>query len=131
MTQKKCSKCRQQLPVACKTCRCGFSFKPKKGELAPPEDSRRRTSRVRREKPNYYDSLEFEKQVKKTRSRVSECDDDHIPPKASKPKKRKMKKEVEEEEEGPVNLTSEKQLQCLIILSELNRKMGAVTWKPD
>ncbi|XP_044729834.1 UPF0547 protein C16orf87 homolog [Chrysoperla carnea] len=135
MISKGCPKCEQQVPVACKACRCGHSFfKAKKGSNTPAQstDTRRRTSRVRREKPNYYDSLEFEKQVKKTRtsSRVSECDDDDAVLIKPKPKKRKVKKEEEEEEEPIQNLSGDKQLQCMIILAELNRKMGVVTWKP-
>lgn len=57
-----------QVPVACKACPCGHSFFNAKKTTrvpSPGEDIRRRTQRVRREKPNYYDALEYDKQLKK------------------------------------------------------------------
>lgn len=57
-----------QVPVACKACPCGHSFFNARRTTrvpSPGEDIRRRTQRVRREKPNYYDALEYDKQLKK------------------------------------------------------------------
>lgn len=101
---------------------------------ADGDDLRRRTQRVRREKPDYYDALEYDKQVKKTRARNSECDDeDYICSKrdgSSKPRKKKVKKEEDDDDDLVNSLSAEKQLQCSLILAELNRKMQLVTWKP-
>ncbi|GJQ67733.1 hypothetical protein Trydic_g21063 [Trypoxylus dichotomus] len=134
MIAKGCPKCDQQVPVACKACRCGYSFfnARRNSKVLAHGDDRRRTQRVRREKPDYYDSLEYDKQVKKTRSRNSECDNDDDTSKKdmNKPKRKKVKKEEEEEDDVVVNLSPEKQQQCSLILEELNRKMQLVTWKP-
>lgn len=90
---KNCPKCSQNVAVASKSCKCGYSFfvtrrstrasgtgsggsvrgstpaEPDKGADGDC-DERRRTSRVRREKPNYYDSQEYEKKKKKKDRRV-------------------------------------------------------------
>lgn len=152
MIAKGCPKCDQQVPVACKACPCGHSFfnaRRNTRAASPAEDIRRRTQRVRREKPNYYDALEFDKQVKKviknrrffctrilfvifcwqTKTRNSECDNDDDSRQITK-KKKKVKKEDEEEDDLINHMSAEKQVQCGIILSELNRKMTSVTWKP-
>lgn len=109
---------------------------------------RRRTQRVRREKPNYYDALEYDKRVRKvmysqffsafnaiikeylqTKQRHSECEDDDNNKKEGK-RKKKAKKEEEEDDDLVNNLPPEKQKQCALILDELNRKLQGVTWKP-
>lgn len=63
-----------QLPVACKACPCGHNFFSARravitAQAAEVRDEgimkRRRTERVKRGKPNYYDALEYEKQTKK------------------------------------------------------------------
>lgn len=56
------------MPVACKSCPCGHFFYNARRiarEFAIEADYRRRTARVRREKPNYYDALEYDKHIKK------------------------------------------------------------------
>jgi len=132
MIAKGCPKCEQQVPVACKACPCGHSFfnarRTSRG-LSPGEDIRRRTQRVRREKPNYYDALEYDKQIKRAKLRNSECDDDDKKD-PTKSKRRRVKKEDEEDDDSTTPLTPEKQLQCSIILAEINRKLQLVTWKP-
>lgn len=63
-----------QVPVACKACPCGHSFfnaRRTTRVLSPSSDFRRRTQRVRREKPNYYDALEYDKQVRKVSSKAN------------------------------------------------------------
>lgn len=75
---KNCPKCETRVAVASKTCKCGYSFfnarRTTRGST-PEIDERRRTSRVRvREKPNYYDSQEFEKKKKKKEKKVSVYD---------------------------------------------------------
>ncbi|KAF2880152.1 hypothetical protein ILUMI_26015 [Ignelater luminosus] len=132
MITKGCPKCEQQVPVACKACRCGhtfFSARRTTRALSPVDESRRRTQRVRREKPDFYDSLEYDKQVKRAKLRNSECEDgDKKDP--NKVKRRKIKVEEEEEEDTVIPLTPEKQLMCTIVLNEINRKLQMVTWKP-
>ncbi|KAG5897407.1 hypothetical protein JTB14_013497 [Gonioctena quinquepunctata] len=79
MIAKICPSCKQQVPVARKSCLCGhFFFNARRiaREFAIEADYRRRTSRVRREKPNYYDALEYDKHIKKMKKRISECDDE-------------------------------------------------------
>lgn len=141
-----------QVPVACKACPCGHSFfnaRRTARVLSPGEDFRRRTQRVRREKPNYYDALEYDKHIKRVslhlllakqnlilhlsqiKLRNSECDDEDYSKKdGTKSKRKKIKKEEDEDDDAATNLTPEKQVQCSLILDELNRKMQLVTWKP-
>ncbi|EFA11507.1 UPF0547 protein C16orf87 homolog [Tribolium castaneum] len=135
MIAKNCPKCDQQVPVACKACPCGHSFFNSRRTarvLSPGADIRRRTQRVRREKPNYYDALEYDKQIRKIKTRNSECENDDEGGKKdpSKIKRKKVKKEEDEDDDVITNLSAEKQVQCSIILEELNRKMQMVTWKP-
>lgn len=73
---KSCPKCNSNVAVASKSCKCGYSFFNAKrtlrgtGSTVSALDKCRRTSRVRREKPNYYDSQEYEKKKKKKDRRV-------------------------------------------------------------
>lgn len=72
---KNCPKCESRVAVATKECKCGYSFFKTRRSLRVREaveevDERRRTSRVRREKPNYYDSQQFEKKKKKKETKV-------------------------------------------------------------
>ncbi|XP_017776260.1 PREDICTED: UPF0547 protein C16orf87 homolog [Nicrophorus vespilloides] len=136
MIAKGCPKCDQQVPVACKACPCGYSFfnarKTAQLQLSPGEEYRRRTGRVRRE-IDYYDGLDYDKkQDQMKKSRTSECDDDDNMSRKelNKAKRKKVKKEEEDDDELVMNLSPEKQLQCSLILEELNRKMQVVTWKP-
>lgn len=73
---KNCPKCESRVAVASKACKCGYSFFNARRSIRvrePDIDERRRTSRVRREKPNYYDSQEFEKKKKKKEKKVYIC----------------------------------------------------------
>lgn len=59
--------------MACKACPCGHSFfnaRRTARVLSPGEDIRRRTQRVRREKPNYYDALEYDKHIKRVSKNI-------------------------------------------------------------
>ncbi|XP_071444011.1 UPF0547 protein C16orf87 homolog [Hetaerina americana] len=115
MITKSCPKCEQQLPVACKACRCGHSFfNARRGgssavrSTAPTEDvagasaegdddgvvKRRRTERVRRVKPNYYDALEYDNQMKKAKQVRTN------PPRHHKNSASNFKGEDDEEEGG-------------------------------
>lgn len=73
---KNCPKCESRVAVATKSCKCGYAFfKARRSErireAVEEVDERRRTSRVRREKPNYYDSQQFEKKKKKKETKVA------------------------------------------------------------
>lgn len=77
---KNCPKCESRVAVATKSCKCGYAFfKARRSErireadreAVEEVDERRRTSRVRREKPNYYDSQQFEKKKKKKETKVT------------------------------------------------------------
>lgn len=73
---KNCPKCESRVAVATKECKCGYAFfKTRRSmrirEAVEEVDERRRTSRVRREKPNYYDSQQFEKKKKKKETKVN------------------------------------------------------------
>lgn len=76
---KTCRKCQKQLPTACKTCSCGFSFR----KLSPPvtlEDEEQtsvksevqltRSRRARCKRPHFFDSLEYGNSLRK-KSRLS------------------------------------------------------------
>ncbi|KAF2905596.1 hypothetical protein ILUMI_00573 [Ignelater luminosus] len=120
------------VPVACKACPCGhlfFNARKNSKTIFPGDDFLRRTQRVRREKPNYYDSLEYDKQVKKAKLRNSECEEEDKKDQV-KIRRKKIRKEEEDDDESPIVLTPEKQLICSVILAEINRKLQVVTWKP-
>lgn len=121
--------------MACKACPCGHSFynaKRAASALSTSDDSGRRPQRLKRGKPNYYDSLEYDRQTRRSRLRSSEGDDEDYTVKKEtvKVKKKKVKKEEEEDEDMFSNLPPEKQAQCAMILEELNRKLQLVTWRP-
>lgn len=145
---KCCPLCQMKVGVASKTCPgCKHSYVNAKRPTqvqSPAEETlgarRRRTERVKRGKPNYYDASEYEKKTKKKtlvigtkelRSRPLRNE----PLNNKKKKKKTIKKEkeeietVEEEEEPPPVLTAEKARQCSIILAEINRKFMCTTWR--
>ncbi|XP_045298589.1 UPF0547 protein C16orf87 homolog isoform X2 [Leopardus geoffroyi] len=107
MATKSCPECDQQVPVACKSCPCGYIFISRKllnakhPEKSPPstenkhEAKRRRTERVRREKINSTVNKDLEN---RKRSR-SNSHSDHIRRGRGRPKTASAKKH--EEERGP------------------------------
>ncbi|KAG4067066.1 hypothetical protein HA402_000057 [Bradysia odoriphaga] len=152
---KNCPKCDHSVAVASKSCKnkaCGHSFfdakrttRSRSAQSAVDEEMlRRRTKRVRREKPNYYDSQEFDKKKKKKDRRgrpKAICQE--IPQRSSKSpantkestaaraKRRRLRKE-QENGGGDIcaRLTTEKQELAALILAEINRKIGSVVWRP-
>ncbi|KYQ50816.1 hypothetical protein ALC60_09955 [Trachymyrmex zeteki] len=103
----------------------------------------RRTNRIKREKPNYYDALEYDKQMKKSAKirRTTDNSNDIDCRQLNKKKKRKGKGkgksgsnsgmgDDDDEMDGINGLSPEKQLTCSLILQELNNKMRVVAWKP-
>ncbi|PBC26175.1 hypothetical protein APICC_09519 [Apis cerana cerana] len=131
---KGCPKCEQQLylitlivPVACKACPCGHSFfNARRNSIkSPPSPDNgvmktRRTNRIKREKPNYYDALEYDKQSKKSAKGKGK----------GKSGSNNGIGDDDDEMEGINSLSPEKQLTCSLILQELNNKMRVVAWKP-
>eukprot|EP00088_Acartia_fossae_P027496 TRINITY_DN2824_c0_g1_i10.p1 TRINITY_DN2824_c0_g1~~TRINITY_DN2824_c0_g1_i10.p1 ORF type:complete len:198 (-),score=67.25 TRINITY_DN2824_c0_g1_i10:664-1233(-) len=76
---KECDGCDKQIPVACKTCpHCSQEFRPEKEKRSEdflPEvmedqpfeaGERRRSVRAKRDKPDYYDAMEYESKRQKT-----------------------------------------------------------------
>ncbi|XP_066999375.1 UPF0547 protein C16orf87 homolog isoform X1 [Anabrus simplex] len=145
MITKSCQKCSSQVPVACKACRCGHPFLTgqRRAMMLAAESrdegavQRRRTERVKREKPNYYDALEYDKQQKKQRKRNRSSTDEHVEQTTEddshqlkkKNRKRTVKVEREMEEDDVSPLSPEKDYKCSLILSEINRKMCITSWR--
>ncbi|CAD7092895.1 unnamed protein product [Hermetia illucens] len=141
MIAKSCPKCEQQVAVASKKCKCGYSFFNARRTIrgpTPEVDERRRTARIRREKPNFYDSQQFDKKKKRQRrvkqQQVDEEEDDKGAKKETAAVRARRRQRRKEEEDGGGNLfarmSKEKQDMAAIILEELNRKIGVVQWQP-
>lgn len=66
------------------------------------------------------------------KKRISECenDDDEEKKDAGKNKKKKIKKEDDEDDEIISRFTPEMQLNCQLVLEQINMKLQMVTWKP-
>lgn len=86
MIAKSCPKCELQVAVASKSCKCGHTFfAARRGADCLPavEDIRRRTGRVRRSQPQFYDAQHYQKQIKrrspKKRSLSRSMDEDTKP----------------------------------------------------
>ncbi|XP_029464326.1 UPF0547 protein C16orf87 homolog isoform X2 [Rhinatrema bivittatum] len=104
MATKSCPECDQQVPVACKSCPCGYIFISRKLLHAKQaqrtshatenksEAKRRRTERVRRERTNSIGSRDLEN---RKRSR-SNSHSDHIRRGRGRPKAVSAKKQEEE-----------------------------------
>ncbi|XP_044126778.1 UPF0547 protein C16orf87 homolog isoform X2 [Bufo gargarizans] len=104
MATKSCPRCDQQVPVACKSCPCGYIFISRKllhgrqMERVPPtsenrsDPKRRRTERIRRERTNSTASRDSEN---RRRSR-SNSQSDQIRRGRGRPKTAATKKQEEE-----------------------------------
>uniref|UniRef100_A0A8I5P3E3 Chromosome 16 open reading frame 87 n=4 Tax=Catarrhini TaxID=9526 RepID=A0A8I5P3E3_PAPAN len=126
-----------RVPVACKSCPCGYIFISRKllnakhSEKSPPstenkhEAKRRRTERVRREKINSTVNKDLEN---RKRSR-SNSHSDHIRRGRGRPKSASAKKHEEEREKQEkeidiyANLSDEKAFVFSVALAEINRKI--------
>ncbi|XP_046441364.1 UPF0547 protein C16orf87 homolog [Daphnia pulex] len=170
---KNCPSCSKHVAVACKNCLCGHIFfvarrssalvsrmkeeNDKKTSVSPPpppeptssrsQSGIRRTERVKRDKPDFYNASEYDKQRKPKSSRqrlaasVSEDRDDllgdefdqTVGNKGGRGRRRRKRtragdndeKKIEDDEAGPV-LPLHKQLCLGINLCEINRKLVAV-----
>lgn len=71
MITKACPKCNLNIAVASKSCKCGHAFfntrKPGRNDT---EICERRTGRVKREKPQFYDAQEYDKRKKRAKVRL-------------------------------------------------------------
>ncbi|KAM7146776.1 UPF0547 protein C16orf87 homolog [Trachemys scripta elegans] len=137
MATKSCPECDQQVPVACKSCPCGYIFisrkllHAKRAEKSPPtaenksEAKRRRTERVKREKINSAVNKDLEN---RKRSR-SNSHSDHSRRGRGRPKSASAKKHEEEREKQEkevdmyANLSDEKAFVFSVALAEINRKI--------
>ncbi|NWX73950.1 CE087 protein, partial [Alca torda] len=129
--------CFFQVPVACKSCPCGYIFisrkllHAKRAERSPPitenksEAKRRRTERVKREKINSAVNKDLEN---RKRSR-SNSHSDHSRRGRGRPKSASAKKHEEEREKQEkevdmyANLSDEKAFVFSVALAEINRKI--------
>ncbi|XP_042294399.1 UPF0547 protein C16orf87 homolog [Sceloporus undulatus] len=137
MATKSCPECDQQVPVACKSCPCGYIFisrkllNAKRSERLPPtaeirsEAKRRRTERVKRERINSVINKDLEN---RRRSR-SNSHSDHSRRGRGRPKTATAKKHEEEREKQEkevdmyANLSDEKAFVFSVALAEINRKI--------
>nr|XP_013796661.1 PREDICTED: UPF0547 protein C16orf87 homolog [Apteryx mantelli mantelli] len=126
-----------RVPVACKSCPCGYIFisrkllHAKRAERSPPisenksEAKRRRTERVKREKINSAVNKDLEN---RKRSR-SNSHSDHSRRGRGRPKSASAKKHEEEREKQEkevdmyANLSDEKAFVFSVALAEINRKI--------
>ncbi|XP_015223860.1 UPF0547 protein C16orf87 homolog isoform X2 [Lepisosteus oculatus] len=125
-----------KIPVACKSCPCGYVFisrkllNAKQSEKSPPaidksDAKRRRTERIRREKINSATNKDMEN---RKRSR-SNSQSEHIRrgrgrPKTTTHKKHEDEKEKQEKEiDIYANLSDEKAFVFSVALAEINRKI--------
>ncbi|XP_035508406.1 UPF0547 protein C16orf87 homolog [Morone saxatilis] len=135
MATKSCPECDQQIPVACKSCPCGFVFISRKllnaklNERSSPAIAekleRRRTERIRRER---IDSSLTSDMENRRRSRTN-SQSDPIRRGRGRPKTVGLKKQEEEKEKQEkevdiyAGLSDEKAFVFSVALAEINRKI--------
>ncbi|XP_060808429.1 UPF0547 protein C16orf87 homolog isoform X2 [Amyelois transitella] len=157
MIAKSCPKCEMQssfqVAVASKSCKCGHTFfAARRGADSLPavEDIRRRTGRVRRSQPQFYDAQHYQKQIKRRSPKKRGLDEDY---KGNKDKsesvsfisataRARRRRALRRAQRPPVTtneraardptpqLKPSQLARCRLILQEINRKMRAVTWQP-
>ncbi|KAM3955055.1 uncharacterized protein ACR2FA_011066 [Aphomia sociella] len=146
MIAKSCPKCEMQVAVASKTCKCGHTFFPARraAESIPAvEDIRRRTGRVRRSQPQFYDAQHYQKQIKRRSPKKRTLDDDFKAKskgesatararrrRALRRAQRSPQRSGERARDPTPQLRPAQLARCRLILQEINRKMLAVTWQP-
>ncbi|XP_029979636.1 UPF0547 protein C16orf87 homolog isoform X2 [Sphaeramia orbicularis] len=137
MATKSCPECDQQIPVACKSCPCGFVFISRKllnaklNERSPSaiaeklESKRRRTERIRRDR---IDSPLPNDMENRRRSRANSQSDParrgRGRPKTVGMKKQEDDKDKQEKEvDVYASLSDEKAFVFSVALAEINRKI--------
>ncbi|XP_070574600.1 UPF0547 protein C16orf87 homolog [Ptychodera flava] len=141
MVHKPCPNCRHQIPVACKTCPCGHVFTRRPSNPIPTEQTgikRRRTERVKRERPDYYSASEIEKHIRRINAsaRAQNASSNGKEGngeggvikrrKAGRPKgslNRPKDNKDDKEEDMFANISNEKALLYSVVLAEINRKI--------
>ncbi|XP_036391604.1 UPF0547 protein C16orf87 homolog isoform X2 [Megalops cyprinoides] len=136
MATKLCPECDQQIPVACKSCPCGYVFISRKllnaklTERTPPgidklDAKRRRTERIRREKINSTSTNDMEnRRQSRSNSQSEQIRRGRGRPKTTAQKKQEEEKEKQEKEiDIYANLSDEKAFVFSVALAEINRKI--------
>ncbi|XP_013378812.1 UPF0547 protein C16orf87 homolog [Lingula anatina] len=148
---KRCPACKQQIPVACRSCPCGHVYPARRtaAKLDPPAGEvkkRRMSERTKKERPSYYESIDL-RLVSTARRRTTSTCSSTSPgdgrrrgrgrPKGSQNKPKtdsptpspspsnsasERQSESKEEDNSYDNLSAEKSFQYSIILAEINRK---------
>ncbi|KAK2186972.1 hypothetical protein NP493_183g03034 [Ridgeia piscesae] len=169
---KVCPDCAKQMPTACKSCSsCNYTFRRDVSLPSPPPVTRddttaattpattpsttvvRRTERTRRERPDYFDALEYEQYFKRERRKRSfshsSASDDSCK-KRGRPKgsiiKEKLHDKAEtiaeandsrssgesavKDEDLFASIPAEKAMQFAIVLAEINRKCVGQQFNP-
>ncbi|KAJ8343675.1 hypothetical protein SKAU_G00310040 [Synaphobranchus kaupii] len=135
MATKSCPECDQQIPVACKSCPCGYVFISRRllnakltersSGIDKLDPKRRRTERIRRERINSTSPTDMEN---RRRSR-SNSQSEQIRRGRGRPKTTTLKKQEEEKEKQDkeidiyANLSDEKAFVFSVALAEINRKI--------
>ncbi|XP_026490665.1 UPF0547 protein C16orf87 homolog isoform X1 [Vanessa tameamea] len=153
MIAKSCPKCELQVAVASKSCKCGHTFfaaRRAADTLPAVEDIKRRTGRVRRSQPQFYDAQHYQKQKRKSpKKRIiskTYSDEDYkgkgkiesgmFISTARARRRRALRRaqreppQVDRTRDPTPQLRPAQLARCRLILSEINRKMRAVTWQP-
>ncbi|XP_064414587.1 UPF0547 protein C16orf87 homolog isoform X2 [Latimeria chalumnae] len=137
MATKSCPQCDQQIPVACKSCPCGYVFisrkflNAKQAEKLPSttenksDAKRRRPERVRREKINSTVSRDLENRKRsRSNSHSEQIRRGRGRPKTASSKKQDDEKEKQERDvDMYANLSEEKAFVFSVALAEINRKI--------
>ncbi|KAK7604474.1 hypothetical protein V9T40_005660 [Parthenolecanium corni] len=160
VNKKACSNCGLEAAVARKVCAgCNTPFykrstyfcekkeyelpsaekSDESGESKPQEESnRRRTERVKREKPHFYDASEFENKNRKknnvkSTTKTNKAAVTQIEKKGKRLKELKPRETLAEADENLYEsiITPRKVEQLSIILDELNSKLFICAWKPQ
>uniref|UniRef100_A0A3B3CZW5 Chromosome 16 open reading frame 87 n=1 Tax=Oryzias melastigma TaxID=30732 RepID=A0A3B3CZW5_ORYME len=130
MATKSCPECDQQIPVACKSCPCGYVFISRKllnARLSMLDFKRRRTERIRKER---IDSTLTNDAENPRRPRANSQSDPtrrgRGRPKTVGQKKQEDEKEKQEKEvDVYAALSDEKAFVFSVALAEINRKILA------
>ncbi|XP_028812527.1 UPF0547 protein C16orf87 homolog [Denticeps clupeoides] len=136
MATKSCPECDQQIPVACKSCPCGYVFISRKllnaklNERPPPvldklDVKRRRPERIRREKINSTSPSDMENRRRsRSNSQSEQLRRGRGRPKTAGPKKQEEERDKQEKEvDIYANLSDEKAFVFSVALAEINRKI--------
>ncbi|NP_001120113.1 UPF0547 protein C16orf87 homolog [Xenopus tropicalis] len=137
MATKSCPQCDQQVPVACKSCPCGYIFisrkllHAKQSQRLPPtsenrsDPKRRRTERIKRERIHTTVNRDLENRKRSRSNSQSEASRrGRGRPKTATTKKQEEEKEKQEKEvDMYANLSDEKAFVFSVSLAEINRKI--------